>query len=212
MIQTRPCQMTEQSNRAVSTFIPRCLFCAVSFPPTSSVLESSIWSGMRVCCRTGHDYLPRTQVFSHSRTGSKNPRYGAPQIRSWPSSPRGWLGSDHVALHAYKLSRAELSGATCTFNGLPNDRVFLPLTAALLYVHRCFFAQAISSHPNDPIKSQYAPSFLAGYRSACSLIDLLKIPFSLFPAQIARFWVLWTHAFSSAVSHHPLDCTGKVWC
>ncbi|KAF8233042.1 hypothetical protein L208DRAFT_1268931 [Tricholoma matsutake] len=69
----------------------------------------------------------------------------------------------------------------------------------LLYIHRCFFAHAISSHPLDPIKSQYAPSFLAGYRSACTIIESVKQQFSLFPAQIARFWVLWTNAFSSAV-------------
>jgi hypothetical protein len=77
---------------------------------------------------------------------------------------------------------------------------FYILFIALLYIHRCFFAHAISSHPLDPIKSQYAPSFLAGYRSACTIIATLKQQFSLFPAQIARCWVLWTHAFSSAVS------------
>jgi hypothetical protein len=77
---------------------------------------------------------------------------------------------------------------------------FYILFIALLYIHRCFFAHAISSHPLDPIKSQYAPSFLAGYRSACTIIGTLKQQFSLFPAQIARCWVLWTHAFSSAVS------------
>jgi hypothetical protein len=78
------------------------------------------------------------------------------------------------------------------------------LHIALLYVHRCFFAHAISSSPNDPIKSQYAPSFLAGYRSACDLVGGIKAQFSLFPAQIARFWVLWTHAFSSSVRDQPL--------
>ncbi|KAG5643330.1 hypothetical protein DXG03_001180 [Asterophora parasitica] len=69
----------------------------------------------------------------------------------------------------------------------------------LLYIHRCFFAHAINSHPQDPIKSQYAPSFLAGYRSACTILASLKQQFTLFPAQIARFWVLWTHAFSASV-------------
>ncbi|KIK07112.1 hypothetical protein K443DRAFT_2598 [Laccaria amethystina LaAM-08-1] len=69
----------------------------------------------------------------------------------------------------------------------------------LLYIHRCFFAHAISSNPLDPIKSQYAPSFLAGYRSACTIIGSVKQQFSMFPAQIARFWVLWTHAFSATV-------------
>ncbi|KAJ2915729.1 hypothetical protein MD484_g4662, partial [Candolleomyces efflorescens] len=69
----------------------------------------------------------------------------------------------------------------------------------LLYIHRCFFAHALASNPADPIKSQYAPSFLAGYRSACTIINSVKHQFSLFPAQIARFWVLWTHAFSASV-------------
>ncbi|KAJ3761423.1 hypothetical protein EV360DRAFT_37822, partial [Lentinula raphanica] len=69
----------------------------------------------------------------------------------------------------------------------------------LLYIHRCFFTHAIQSNPGDPIKSQYAPSFLAGYRSACDLLKAVRNQFLMFPAQIARFWVLWTHAFSSAV-------------
>jgi len=70
---------------------------------------------------------------------------------------------------------------------------------ALLYIHRCFFAHAISSNPIDPIKSQYAPSFLAGYRSACTIVNAVKQQFTMFSAQIARFWVLWTHAFSASV-------------
>ncbi|KAF5392776.1 hypothetical protein D9757_001017 [Collybiopsis confluens] len=69
----------------------------------------------------------------------------------------------------------------------------------LIYIHRCFFTHAIQSSPMDPIKSQYAPSFLAGYRSACDLLEAVRKQFNKFPAQIARFWVLWTHAFSSTV-------------
>ncbi|KAJ6591211.1 fungal-specific transcription factor domain-containing protein [Mycena vulgaris] len=79
---------------------------------------------------------------------------------------------------------------------------FMPINyrhLTLLYIHRCFFAHAISNHPNDPIKSPYAPSFLAGYRSACDLLGSLRLQFNKFPAEIARFWVLWTHAFSSAI-------------
>ncbi|KAK7042315.1 fungal-trans domain-containing protein [Favolaschia claudopus] len=79
---------------------------------------------------------------------------------------------------------------------------FMPINyrhLTLLYIHRCFFAHAISNHPSDPIKSPYAPSFLAGYRSACDLLASLRLQFDTFPAEIARFWVLWTHAFSSAI-------------
>ncbi|KAJ7326313.1 hypothetical protein DFH08DRAFT_710530, partial [Mycena albidolilacea] len=79
---------------------------------------------------------------------------------------------------------------------------FMPINyrhLTLLYIHRCFFAHAISNHPNDPIKSPYAPSFLAGYRSACDLLGSIRVQFDTFPAEIARFWVLWTHGFSSAI-------------
>ncbi|KAK1236247.1 hypothetical protein PQX77_000509 [Marasmius sp. AFHP31] len=69
----------------------------------------------------------------------------------------------------------------------------------LLYIHRCFFTHAIRSNPADPIKSQYAPSFLAGYRSACDLLGSVRKQFTMFPEQIARFWVLWTHAFSATI-------------
>ncbi|KAJ7628705.1 fungal-specific transcription factor domain-containing protein [Roridomyces roridus] len=79
---------------------------------------------------------------------------------------------------------------------------FMPINyrhMTLLYIHRCFFAHAISNYPHDPIKSPYAPSFLAGYRSACELLASLRLQFNAFPGEIARFWVLWTHAFSSAI-------------
>ncbi|KAI0074277.1 hypothetical protein K474DRAFT_1601776 [Panus rudis PR-1116 ss-1] len=69
----------------------------------------------------------------------------------------------------------------------------------LIYVHRVFFAQALLEHPTDPLRSQYAPSFLAGYRSSCALLSSMREQFSLFPVQLARFWVLWTHAFSASV-------------
>ncbi|KAH8833783.1 fungal-specific transcription factor domain-containing protein [Flagelloscypha sp. PMI_526] len=69
----------------------------------------------------------------------------------------------------------------------------------LVYIHRVYFAQAISTHSHDPIKSPYAPSFLAGYRSACNLLGYLNMQFQMFPAQISRLWVLWTHGFSASV-------------
>ncbi|TFK67651.1 hypothetical protein BDN72DRAFT_90025 [Pluteus cervinus] len=79
---------------------------------------------------------------------------------------------------------------------------FMPINyreLTLLYIHRCFFTHALETHPLDPIKSQYAPSFLAGYRSACTIIGSVKQQFAMFPDQIARFWVLWTHTFSATI-------------
>lgn len=58
---------------------------------------------------------------------------------------------------------------------------------------------ALKDSPTDPLRSQYAPSFLAGYRSACSLLTEMRDQFTKFPVQIARFWVIWTHGFSAVV-------------
>ncbi|THH32859.1 hypothetical protein EUX98_g1327 [Antrodiella citrinella] len=69
----------------------------------------------------------------------------------------------------------------------------------MLYVHRGYFAMALDDFPTDPLRSQYAPSFLAGYRSACNLLSEMRDQFAKFPTQIARFWVLWTHAFSAVI-------------
>ncbi|TFY73407.1 hypothetical protein EWM64_g10605, partial [Hericium alpestre] len=69
----------------------------------------------------------------------------------------------------------------------------------LVYIHRAFFAQGLCDQPADPLKSSYALSVSAGYRSACELLGSVREQFAFAPEQIARFWVLWTHAFSSAV-------------
>lgn len=71
---------------------------------------------------------------------------------------------------------------------------------ALLYVHRAFFAQGLCDHPTDPLRGTYAPSILSGYRSACQILSNLRAAFIVFPSRVARFWVLWTHAFSASVS------------
>ncbi|KZV64982.1 hypothetical protein PENSPDRAFT_656130, partial [Peniophora sp. CONT] len=69
----------------------------------------------------------------------------------------------------------------------------------LLYVHRAYFAQSLVDRPLDPLLSSYAPSIMAGYRAATNLLTNLRSAFEKHPAQVARYWVLWTHSFSSAV-------------
>ena len=70
---------------------------------------------------------------------------------------------------------------------------------ALLYVHRAYFAQGLVERPLDPLRSSYAPSIMAGYRAGVNLLTNLRSAFEKHPAQVARYWVLWTHSFSSAV-------------
>lgn len=68
-----------------------------------------------------------------------------------------------------------------------------------MYIHRSFFAQAIIEHPVNPLKSAYAPSFLAAYRASSTILKSVREQFSVWPNSSARFWTMWTFAFSAAV-------------
>jgi hypothetical protein len=70
----------------------------------------------------------------------------------------------------------------------------------LLYLHRSFFARAISDHPKDPLGSPYGTSVIAAYRSAGSLVALMRNLHTQLKEPSERMWFLWTHMFSCAVS------------
>ncbi|KAF7352874.1 Zn(2)-C6 fungal-type domain-containing protein [Mycena venus] len=72
-------------------------------------------------------------------------------------------------------------------------------SVALLYIHRTFFAQAMLDHPVNPLRSPYAPSFLAAYRCASGMIKANLNHFERFPELCCRWWVVWTHLFSAAI-------------
>ncbi|PFH45913.1 hypothetical protein AMATHDRAFT_70926 [Amanita thiersii Skay4041] len=69
----------------------------------------------------------------------------------------------------------------------------------LLYLHRSFFARAISDHPKDPLGSPYGTSVLAAYRSAGSLVALMRNLHTQLTEPSERIWFLWTHMFSCAI-------------
>ncbi|KXN81523.1 hypothetical protein AN958_04460 [Leucoagaricus sp. SymC.cos] len=69
----------------------------------------------------------------------------------------------------------------------------------LLYLHRSFFARAISDHPKDPLGSPYGTSVIAAYRSAGSLVALMRNLYSQLKVPSERMWFLWTHMFSCAI-------------
>ena len=70
----------------------------------------------------------------------------------------------------------------------------------LLHLHRSFFARAVSDHPKDPLGSPYGTSVIAAYRSAGSLVALMRNLHSQLQELSERVWFLWTHMFSCAVS------------
>lgn len=69
----------------------------------------------------------------------------------------------------------------------------------LMYIHRSFFAQAIIEQPINPLKSVYAPSFLAAYRASATILKSIREQFNTWPTSCARHWTMWTFAFSAAV-------------
>lgn len=69
----------------------------------------------------------------------------------------------------------------------------------LLYIHRSFFAQALVEHPANPLKSPYAPSFLAAFRASTTILRTIREHFDVRPALCSQFWQMWTHAFSATV-------------
>ncbi|KAH0836884.1 hypothetical protein J3R83DRAFT_8685 [Lanmaoa asiatica] len=69
----------------------------------------------------------------------------------------------------------------------------------LLYIHRSFFAQAIIENPVNPLKSQYAPSFLATYRASSTILRTIGAQYTIHPRLCERFWSIWTFAFSAAI-------------
>ncbi|KAK7052073.1 Zn(2)-C6 fungal-type domain-containing protein [Favolaschia claudopus] len=69
----------------------------------------------------------------------------------------------------------------------------------LMYIHRSFFAQAIIEQPMNPLKSTYAPSFLAAYRSSATILKSVREQYAVMPNACGRFWTMWTFAFTAAV-------------
>lgn len=80
--------------------------------------------------------------------------------------------------------------------------IILPivLTSPKIDMHRGFFARAISDHAKDPLGSPYGSSFIAAYRSAGSLVALVRNIHSQLKELTERMWFLWTHLFSCSVS------------
>ncbi|EIW79928.1 hypothetical protein CONPUDRAFT_106629 [Coniophora puteana RWD-64-598 SS2] len=69
----------------------------------------------------------------------------------------------------------------------------------LMFLHRGFFAQAMTDYPSDPQRSPVVQSFIAAYQSACSVLASTIVTFSQNPTLLARIWRPWSFAFSAAV-------------
>jgi hypothetical protein len=100
------------------------------------------------------------------------------------------LAPTHIVLAIREMSLCPFPWYRCrSLTALPD----------LLYMHRGFFARALNDHPKDPLGSPYGTSVIAAYRSAGSLIALMRNLHSQLQQPMERMWFLWTHMFSCAV-------------
>lgn len=80
-----------------------------------------------------------------------------------------------------------------------DERSHIDHAPVLLHIHRSFFAQAIIESPVNPLKSQYAQSFLAAYRASSTILRTIRAQYANTPHLCARFWSIWQYGFSAAV-------------
>ncbi|KAF8515351.1 hypothetical protein BU17DRAFT_93629 [Hysterangium stoloniferum] len=69
--------------------------------------------------------------------------------------------------------------------------------SALLYLHRSFFARAITTNPLDPQHTKYGLSVSGAYESAMTLIQALGELYLNHPASSSRALLCWSHTLCS---------------
>ncbi|KAH8825544.1 hypothetical protein DL96DRAFT_117321 [Flagelloscypha sp. PMI_526] len=69
----------------------------------------------------------------------------------------------------------------------------------LLSLHRCYLTEALKEPSGNPLKSRYAPSFLASYRAASWVLKSYHAGQKRFPALFARLWHPWSAVLTSAM-------------
>ncbi|KAJ4465028.1 fungal-specific transcription factor domain-containing protein [Lentinula edodes] len=69
----------------------------------------------------------------------------------------------------------------------------------VMHIHRAFFAQALLQSPSDPLGTVYAPSFLAAYQIASTMVHLNVKNFYKYPNVLSRYWEIWTGLLSAGI-------------
>ncbi|EJD41074.1 hypothetical protein AURDEDRAFT_186731 [Auricularia subglabra TFB-10046 SS5] len=81
---------------------------------------------------------------------------------------------------------------------LQRNALFALTQKLLLFLHRSFFADALMEHPEDPLKSRYAQSVLAAFRSAFYITTSVRAVYDRAPLSL-RFWIYCTQSFSACL-------------
>ncbi|THH08783.1 hypothetical protein EW145_g2474 [Phellinidium pouzarii] len=81
---------------------------------------------------------------------------------------------------------------------------------ALMLLHRNFFARAILENPVNPMRSSFAPSFLSAYRSATSMLCVVRGEYDNIAHLMLRVWPIWAHALTASVILGSVAALGRT--
>ncbi|KAH8825481.1 fungal-specific transcription factor domain-containing protein [Flagelloscypha sp. PMI_526] len=85
----------------------------------------------------------------------------------------------------------------------------------LLSIHRAYLPRTLQDPSGNPLKSRYAPSFLASYRAASWIVKSFHAGQRRFSALFSRLWHPWTYVLTAAMVlgsiaiHAPSSLIGK---
>ncbi|KAJ6624997.1 fungal-specific transcription factor domain-containing protein [Mycena sp. CBHHK59/15] len=146
-----------------------------------------------------HKFCSECMILLHDQAfGAKTPTYATVlqldrKMRSFPVPPI-------LQVAGFGSSEPRPGGFPDTIMLTLQRHIVLAIREMnLLYLHRSFFARAISDHPKDPLGSPYGTSVIAAYRSAGSLVALMRNLHGQLKEPSERIWFLWTHMFSCAI-------------
>lgn len=79
------------------------------------------------------------------------------------------------------------------------------LIVMLTFIFRNHFARAIIEYPSNPLRSPFATSFLATYRSSIALLRIVYCHLDAIYLTVLRAWDAWALLLSSAVRYRAQD-------
>ncbi|KAJ3982455.1 fungal-specific transcription factor domain-containing protein [Lentinula detonsa] len=91
-------------------------------------------------------------------------------------------------------------GYEATLRALKGHHLTQFRAVVVMHVHRAFFAQALLQSPSDPLNSVYAPSFIAAYRIASTMVHLNVRNFYKYSEVLSRYWEIWTGLLSAGIT------------
>ncbi|KAF9454249.1 hypothetical protein P691DRAFT_443633 [Macrolepiota fuliginosa MF-IS2] len=146
-----------------------------------------------------HRFTLECMTLLHSQAfGARTPTYATvlqldKKIRTFPIPPI-------LQLAGGARSESRPAGYPNTVTLVLQRHIVLAIRETnLLYLHRGFFAKALSKYPDDPLRSPYHDSVMAAYHSAETLVGLVRNLHSQLEVACERMWFLWAHIFSCSI-------------